>query len=105
MTSGGLLKSAWAETFYCSALAIEGDTYYFSPVFEGNSENLECYTNALDEHLEGKGDYSFSPSCMFEDEKAMLVDYYQADIADSKAIFGKVRILNWLPSCADNSSL
>lgn len=88
-----------AEFFYCYAQSIEGDNYFYSPVFEGQFEQLACYQNAFDDYLEKTQQYAFRPTCTFEENADMLTRLYHQEMADSAEIYGEVSVLSWHPTC------
>lgn len=90
-----------ADFFFCYAQSIEGDNYFYTPVFEGQFEQLACYQNTFDDYLEKTQQYSFRPSCTFEENAGMLTRLYHQEMADSAEIYGEVSLLSWRPSCEE----
>lgn len=99
----GMTFSVRADFFYCYAQSIEGDNYYYSPIFKGQFEQLGCYQKSFDDYLEKTKQYSFRPACTFEDSRSLLSQHYQQDMSDSAGVFGNVAVLSWTPVCEDTS--
>lgn len=97
--------SVRADFFYCYAQSIEGDNYYYSPIFQGQFEQLECYQKSFDDYLEKTKQYSFRPACTLDGSRSLLSQQYKEDMLDSTGVFGQVEILSWTPLCADTPLL